>query len=203
MIEVEKKFLLSEQDEQHLLAGAELIAEKSIVDAYYDDPVHSLTLRDHWLRRRGDRFELKVPLVAGDNAPTAMANQYYELETDDEIRAAIELSTNGESLADDLARNGLASFITARTMRRSYVKDGFTIDVDRVTFDDTDFAYAISEIELLVEDKADAPAAVERIVAFAQYHGLRTDQAVIGKVGAYLEKVRPEHYQKLVEGGIL
>lgn len=202
-IEIEKKFLLSEQDEQRLLAGAELVAEKSIDDAYYDTADYSLTLRDHWLRQRGERFELKVPLIAGENAAAAVANQYYELETDNEIREAIDLPLSDASLAVDLATHGYTPFISAHTQRRSYKKDGFTIDVDRVTYDNSDFTYAISEIELLVDDEADAPGAVEKIVAYAKERGLRTDQAVIGKVGAYLELERPEHYQKFVEGGVL
>ena len=63
MIEIEKKFILTPEQEQALIKGADFIEEKEFTDIYYDDKILSLTTKDIWLRERAGKFELKVPLA--------------------------------------------------------------------------------------------------------------------------------------------
>ena len=61
MIEVEKKFILTTEQEKSLIEGADFLGEKKFTDIYYDDEDFSLTKKDLWLRNREGRFELKIP----------------------------------------------------------------------------------------------------------------------------------------------
>lgn len=199
MIEVEKKFLLTPEQESRLIEGAELIGEKTIVDVYYDTADYDVTLANMWLRRRGEEFELKVPLRVSDDRTV---DQYRELTDRTEICQALGLPADGTAVADVLKNAQHEPFMSPRTTRRTYRKDGFTIDLDTVTYEGSDFRYTIAEIEKLVEDEADVPAAVERIITFARQHDLTTDQFILGKVGAFLKSERPDHYQALVAVGM-
>lgn len=201
MIEVEKKFLLTPEQESRLIEGAELIGEKTIVDVYYDTADYDVTLANMWLRRRGEEFELKVPLRVSDDRTV---DQFRELTDRTEICQALGLPADGTAVADVLKNAHHEPFMSPRTTRRTYRKAaGFTIDLDTVTYEGSNFRYTIAEIEKLVEDEADMPAAIEQIIAFARQHDLTTDQFILGKVGAFLKNERPEHYQALVAVGIL
>lgn len=200
MIEVEKKFLLSSDDEARLIEGAELVGEKSLADTYYDTVDYDATLANMWLRRRGDSFELKVPLRVSDDRTV---DQFRELTDQMQISQALGLPTDEPNLSVILKKMGYAPFMSPQTTRRTYRKDGFTIDLDTVTYENSDFRYAIAEIEKLVDTEAAMPAAIDDIMVFARAHGLVTDQFILGKVGAYLKSERPEHYQALVAVGIL
>lgn len=200
MIEVEKKFLLTPEQESRLIEGAELIGEKTIVDIYYDTADYDVTLANMWLRQRGEEFELKVPLRVSDDRTV---DQYRELTDRTEICQALGLPADGTAIADVLKNAQHEPFMSPHTTRRTYRKNGFTIDLDTVTYEGSDFRYTIAEIEKLVEDEADVPAAVEQIIAFARQYDLTTDQFILGKVGAFLKSERPDHYQALVAVGIL
>jgi adenylate cyclase class IV len=130
-------------------------------------------------------------------------DQYRELTDRTEICQALGLPADGTAVADVLKNAHHEPFMSPRTTRRTYRKAGFTIDLDTVTYEGSDFRYTIAEIEKLVEDEADMPTAIEQIIAFARQHDLTTDQFILGKVGAYLKNERPDHYQALVAVGIL
>lgn len=200
MIEVEKKFHLSPEDEARLIDGAELMGERLIEDSYYDNEDYDITLANMWLRRRGTDFELKVPLRVSDDKTV---DQYRELTDYTEICQTLGLSADGTTMPALLESAGYTVFMHPRTTRRTYKKDGFTIDLDTVTYDGSDFRYRLAEIEKLVEDETDMPAAIESILAFARQHSLVTDQFILGKVGAYIKNERPEHYEALVAVGVL
>ncbi|MNY76042.1 hypothetical protein D3C86_2154970 [compost metagenome] len=55
----------------------------------------------------------------------------------------------------------------------------------------------------MVESEADVEAATNKIVSFAKAHDLATDILILGKVGAYMKDVLPNHYRALVRAGIL
>lgn len=200
MIEVEKKFLLSPEDEARLVDGAELVGERVIEDSYYDNADYDITLANMWLRQRGDAFELKVPMHVSDDKTV---DQYRELSDYTEICQTLGLPADGTKLSALLEKEGYAAFMSPRTTRRTYRKDGFTIDLDMVTYANSNFRYQLSEIEKMVENEADMPAAIDSILAFARQHGLVTDQFILGKVGAYIKTERPEHYEALVAVGVL
>jgi adenylate cyclase class IV len=200
MIEVEKKFLLSGDEEARLIEGAQLISEKVIDDSYYDNSDYDITLANMWLRQRDNAFELKVPLrVSNDRT----VDQFREITDQLQIAVTLGLPADEPNFAMVLQKAEYVPFMNLHTTRRTYRKDGFTIDLDTITYKNSDFRYAIAEIEKLVEDEADMPAAVNDIIAFAAEHGLTTDQFILGKVGAFLKSEKPSHYEALVAVGIL
>jgi len=196
MIEVEKKFILTGDDATRLTEGAEFQNERVFTDIYYDTADFKLTTQDKWLRARDGQFELKMPLHHG---PERMADQYDEIESEAEIRRALELPPRG-SLAADLREAGYAPFCTCTTTRRKYKLGEFIIDLDAVDF--RDFTYALGEIELMVDDKSEMQNATEKIIAFAKEKKL-TFAPVRGKVMEYLKRMNQKHYQALIAAGVV
>lgn len=196
MIEVEKKFILNEQDKGRLTKDAQFLNERVFTDIYYDTEIFSLTSKDKWLRSREGRFELKLPLHEGVER---LADQYDELEDEQKIRTALNLPSNG-NLADDLTKVRYSPFCTCKTTRRKYKKEPFIIDLDVVDFQD--FTYNIGEIELMVNDKSEIEGAIEKIMDFAKAQNLII-APVRGKVIEYLKRVKPNHYQALVKSGVV
>jgi len=196
MIEVEKKFILNEQDKERLTKNAEFLNERVFTDIYYDTEIFSLTSYDKWLRYREGRFELKLPLHEGADR---LADQYDELEDEQKIREALNLPPNG-NLSDDLAKTGYSPFCTCKTTRRKYKKEPFIIDLDTVDFQD--FTYNIGEIELMVKEKSEIESAIEKIMDFAKSQNL-TIVPVRGKVIEYLKRAKPNHYQALIDAKVV
>jgi len=192
MIEVEKKFILSEQDKKQLTNDPEFLSERVFSDIYYDTEKFLLTSQDKWLRSRDRVFELKLPL---HNGVERLADQYDELEDEQKIRRALNLLPN-KNLADDLIKAGYFPFCTCKTTRRKYKKGLFIIDLDIVDFQD--FTYNIAEIELLVSDKSEIESAIEMIMDFAKSQNLTITPAR-GKIIEYLKRAKPNHYQTLVK----
>lgn len=201
MIEVEKSFILTKQQQEALTRDADFVKTKKITDTYFDMPGNLLTLSNRWLRSRNGHFELKTPIVFGSKASGA-TTVYHELETEPEIRHELQLVKNG-TLPVDLEQAGYQGFITCHTVRDTYKKGDFTFDIDTVTYEGTDFVYAIAEIELMVEDKNDVAAATKRIVDLSQHYGIAHDDVLLGKVGIYIKRERPEHFAVLVAAGVL
>ena len=196
MIEVEKKFILNEQDKERLTKEAQFLNERVFTDIYYDTEIFSLTTNDKWLRSREGRFELKLPLHEGVDR---LADQYDELEDEQKIREALNLPPKGK-LADDLAKAGYSPFCTCKTTRRKYKKESFIIDLDVVDFQD--FTYNIGEIELMVNEKSEIGSAIEKIMDFTKSQNL-TIAPVRGKVIEYLKRTKPNHYQALVRAKVV
>lgn len=193
MIEIEKKFALKDEDAKRLLDGATFIKEIVMVDSYYDLPERTLSLKDWWLRERNGAFELKMSAYEG-NWREQEVNQYTEAETDPEIAAALGL-TIATSLRDSLQKAGYAPFATITTTRRKYTKEGFAIDMDVM-----DFGYAITEIELMIEDVSQTQVAVEKILAFARKNNLVVGP-VRGKLLELLYRTDRAFFDKLTEKG--
>jgi adenylate cyclase class IV len=193
MIEIEKKFILTEEQEKKLIAGAEFLGEKKIVDAYYDDSRYSLSTKDIWLRCRNGRFELKIPMNVA--LEKRVSDQYRELETDQEIAAYLNLDA-GKPLVDAIRENGYAPFATIVTTRKKYKKDGYGIDLDSV-----DFGYDVAEIELMIDDESKIQETTLKIICYAGTYGLEGG-VVRGKVSEYLRRKKPDHFQALVEAAV-
>ncbi|MDD2807479.1 MAG: CYTH domain-containing protein [Patescibacteria group bacterium] len=196
MIEVEKKFILDENNKNRLTNGAEFLNKKIFTDIYYDTKEFTLTSQDKWLRSREGRFELKLPLHSGVER---LVDQYNELENESEIKEALNFDTD-KSLADNLKENDYASFCICKTTRSKYKKGLFIIDLDVVDFQE--FTYAIGEIELMVNKKSEIKEAINKIVAFAKENNLKI-ATVRGKIIEYLKRVKLEHYQALIKTGVV
>lgn len=196
MIEVEKKFQFTPEQIERLIDGAEFLGEKKIVDAYYDNSVYSLSSNDMWLRCRDGRFELKIPMHQGESK---LIDQYEEIEDEELIRGIFAIP-KFKSFVEDLADLGHTPFCEFVSTRKKYRKGKFIIDLDFVEY--ADFNYSIGEIELMVNGKDEINLAVAEIEKFATEHGLMIGP-VRGKVIEYVKKKRPEHYQILLEAGVL
>lgn len=195
-IEVEKKFILTNEEIEKITQGAEFLSEKSFTDVYFDTAAFSLTTVDKWLRLRDDRFELKLPMNEGKGASQRKLDQYEELDTDMAIRNVLDLASKG-TLREDLETNGYKPFSTFTTTRRKYKKGDFIIDLDTM-----DFGYSIGEIELMVSEKSEMENALNKILSFAKELNLSV-APVRGKVIEYIKRTNPAHYQALEKAGIL
>lgn len=61
MIEVESKFRVPPDFEKVLeLKGAKLMRQTTFTDVYFDAPNHELSLNGYWLRKRNNKWELKI-----------------------------------------------------------------------------------------------------------------------------------------------
>lgn len=200
MIEVEKKFILSPENEKRLLKGAEFLNARTFTDVYYDSDDYTLTTHDIWLRARDGKWELKVSLYTD---PHRFGDQYEEIEDEARIREKLHVPA-GKNLEHDLALAGYAPFCTITTLRRKYKKGPFTIDLDEGRWEDAmeNGVHALAEIELMVNDASEADGAFQSIKTFAEQQGL-TFGHVRGKAVEYLKKVKPRHFRALVEAGVV
>ncbi len=188
MIEVEKKFIITKDQEAALIDGAEFLREKTFTDSYYDYPDWRWTTSDLWLRMRDSDWELKVPLnIPGEKR---VSDQYHELTDEKEIAGALKLDIS-RPLAEVLAENNIKPFCSITTTRRKYKKDGFGIDIDTM-----DFGYDICEIELMVSDVSEIPIAEDKILAFSKQFNLPHIR-VRGKVLEYLRLNNPAHMEAI------
>jgi adenylate cyclase class IV len=190
-IEVELKFLLSQEEEIKLLDGASWIQTREFTDIYYDTKDYSLSSNDIWLRSRNGKFILKSPLACTSQALKTQANApKREIEDESCIRQMLSLQ-KGDKLHEDLIQANILPLYTFKNHRRSYTKDGFVIDLDQAIFDD--FTYETCEIETLVRDQSGIEKALQRIIAFAESHGLSV-KPVEGRLIEYLRRHHPDHY---------
>lgn len=200
MIEIEKKFLLSDIQQQELLSGARKLGNKMVEDSYLDTDDFRLTTHDLWFRKRDGSYELKVPLKSTSDSNVA-TNRYHELTDIHEIASELGLNASQDFEAA-LLQAGIKKYMTCFTNRTSYEKRGFHLDIDTVTYLDSTFEYALAEIELLIDSESDADNAEHRIIEFAKEFNLVVDRVILGKVAAYLQAKRPEHYKALVAAAI-
>lgn len=192
MIEVEKKFLIDENNIQKLVEGAEFVNEKKFIDTYWDMADYSLTITDFWLRSRDGRFELKVPMLGGGKR---LVDQYEELDSDNQIANKLSLPTG--NLEKELRGANYSPFATITTIRNKYKKDGFIIDIDEL-----DFGYNIVEVELMVNEKGEIDNAINKILSFAKANNLEVSQ-VRSKIVEYIKRNNPQHYKALLNAGIV
>ena len=193
MIEVEKKFRLREGEEARLIEGAEFVKEKTMTDVYFDAPGWPLSTKDWWLRERNGKMELKVRVGSlGHHEHTV--EQYEEIEDEWAIAEKLGL-TNDVSLRIVMEAEGYKPFATIITHRRTYRRDGFTID-----FDETADGYAMVEIEKMAEDETGAAAAEQSIRAFAESLGFDTG-VYRGKVLEAIYRQHPDQYRAMQAAG--
>jgi adenylate cyclase class IV len=199
-IEIEKKFLPTPEQQEALLKDAKIIESKVVTDTYLDTPTYELSTHDLWLRERDGVYELKAPPKAGSGSYSG-TNRYHEITDPRLILQELGLDPN-DTIDTAFNKADIAPFMICYTNRSSYEKDGFHIDVDSATYDDSEFTYALVEIELLV-DETEAEEADSRIMEFARQYNLRADGVILGKIAALLKEERPEHYNALVAANIL
>ena len=195
MIEVEKKFILTSDQEKALTEGAEFLGEKKFTDSYYDDAEYSLTKQDIWFRNRDGKFELKLPMNV--SIEERVSDQYKEVEDEKEIKEYFKFDAS-KSIMNLLEERGYKPFCVMTTTRRKYQKEGFGIDLDII-----DFGYTVAEIEYMAKEKEDLREVTNKIIEFAKEHNIITNSVVRGKGAEYLRRYNPKHFQALIEAGVL
>jgi MFS transporter, DHA1 family, tetracycline resistance protein len=201
MFEVEKKFKLNEEEKKRLLEGARFLGEKTFRDSYFDTGEFALSKNDIWLRKRGEQFQLKLPVQSEGKE---IADQYQEIEGEEKIREIFAIPKIAD-FEKDIEKFGYGIFCDCTTTRKKYQKEGFMIDLDQAISNlpgEQDFSYQITEIELMVESQAEILSASEKIQKFAQKNELTPVQNR-GKVIEYLSQKRPKHFEALVKAGIV
>jgi len=195
MIEVEKKFILTPEQEKALIDGAEFLGEKKFTDAYYDDTDFSLTKKDIWLRSRDGKFELKIPVNL--SIEERVLDQYKELENSHEILQYFNAAT-AKSLEDFLVSKQYKPFCKIITTRRKYKKDGFGIDLDIMNF-----GYTLAEIEYMTDNESKIQEATNAIIAFAEKNNIISKNVIRGKVVEYLRTNNLKHFQALIDAKVV
>ena len=191
MIEIEKKFILTDEEEKALIKDAEFLGEVINTEKYYDDADYSLTKKDLWFRNRNGRFELKVPM--NESIENRVSDQYMELEDDKDILEYFNVDL-GQSMEDFLMQKGYKPFCEMVTTRRKYKKEGFNIDLDVA-----DFGYKLAEIEYMIEEDVDMEEATNIVLDFAKKHNIVIPDFIYGKVIEYLKINNPKHLQILID----
>jgi len=166
-IEVERKFAPSPDLADRVLAlgGSSLGAAISFRDTYYDTPDWSLTTRDIWLRRREDRWELKVP-SAGAAKSGGETSVFAEHEGEPAVLGALGVLLAGRpggAPVPPLPGGGLVPFAAFVTTRERWsLPDGTGVDSDTA-----DFGHGVVEIEAMMTGSVkDLAACQDRVVAW-------------------------------------
>lgn len=195
MIEIEKNFDLRAGEKEKIISGAKFLGKKEITDVYYDSKDFSLTTKDYWLRERNGKWELKVPVV-GIKTDDEAIDRYTELENDAEIIKELKLNKDRQ-IKNSLAASSIFPFATIITRRETYQMGEYHLD-----FDDMDFGFTTFELEIMVKDESDIPLAEKKIADFVKKHGIDSTKGR-GKVIEYLFRKNKEHYNALVEAGVI
>jgi adenylate cyclase class IV len=207
-LEVEKKFRWNATDTS-FLGTAQLLKDERFTDVYWDTPHHVLTCNDCWLRQRGNRYELKVPLVHV-NSTVVGVDVYREHHGFDAVIAALDtlkLTTRAGGFSsltemDVLHSYGLNAFLTIVTHRRSYITTfkGATLQVD---LDNADGSYCIGEVEMIVANEGDVDQCKRLLCEYVDTNNLDTTKPLFGKVLQRIKDQGGNHYRRLVESGIV
>lgn len=185
MIEVEKKFQPTGAQLDALLRGAEFLGERFYTDILYDFPDRRLFKKGFRLRNRNGGFELKI--VRSDSSDGVASSE--EVETEIEILEKLGFGKDGDlaqAVKDNM--NILASW---DTKRKKYKKGDFNIDVD-----ETSFGYNVCEIEIMVDDPAQAAEAENKILKLAREFGISTPN-LPPKLMEYFKTTQPDAYKEL------
>lgn len=193
MIEVEIKCKPTPEQMVTLLKNATFISEEHLTDIYYDSTIYELSIQDFWLRTRNDKFVLKTPASTCSFLTEQANTPKHELEDEQEIRQALNLSSHG-TLKEAVLLAGYKPLYTLSKIRKKYSKDGFIIDIDHAAFENLTFD--LCEIETLVKKPEEIKQATQNLVNFAKSCGI-TINAIPGNLIALIKIINPTHFELL------
>jgi len=196
MIEVEKKFKLNKKQLARIEKLAKFVSKKTFTDIYFDDEKFSLTSRDVWLRKRGKKFELKVPGISARAA--RRVNVYVEIYGQKKISRELKLKNSYSWFVSNLRESGYCQFCRIKTTRKKYAYGDFIIDIDEM-----DFGYSLCEIEKIAKSKKEVGRTGKEIISAGKKLGLKIDWSLRGKVLEYLWRYDKKHYNKLKESRVI
>ena len=166
-IEVERKFHVPKDCDVKLTdLGAKFISEIKFHDIYYDTHSWDLTLSDHWLRKREEKWELKCP---PGNRRQSCSTQYEEFEEENNILHKISLVLSiksNTSLSDLIDSQTIKPFASYTTKRKNYNFDGVEIVLDQ-----TDFGFNVGEVEVMAKSEAEIQEALQKVDDIVQQLG--------------------------------
>ncbi|HEY4495957.1 MAG TPA: CYTH domain-containing protein [Candidatus Paceibacterota bacterium] len=195
MIEIEKNFDLKLGDKERIIKNAKFIKRREFTDVYYDTSDYKLTTNDFWLRQRDDKWELKVP-IKNIAIQDGAIDRYHELEKEKDIAKKLK-NYFDISFDKGLREKILTPFATIVTKRETYQKNEFHLD-----FDEMDFGFLTFEAELMISDEREINDAERKIKEFAENYDIDPTKGR-GKVIEYLFRKNPNHYQSLVNAGVI
>ncbi|KAJ7365083.1 hypothetical protein OS493_007729 [Desmophyllum pertusum] len=201
--EVESKFRVP-PDFKGLLEkkGAKLLQQTQFTDVYFDAPNHELSLTGRWLRKRDEKWELKIQKLKHD----LRVESNREIENEGEIvNELVEIlkaqcgnvdrgCTSVEELVQSTCCKQIACFTTRRTVYE--MPNGVIIDLDQASF-----GYEVGELEVVVPSEKDIDLAKETIKKTARLLGIECRIAVPGKLEEYISQNCRSHYEQLVKHG--
>lgn len=193
MIEVEIKCKPTPEQMATLLKDATFIIEEHLTDIYYDSTTYELSTQDFWLRTRNDKFVLKIPASTCPISAEQANIPKYEIEDEQEIRKALNLSDKG-TFKEAIKFAGYNPLYTLSKTRKKYSKNGFIIDIDHATFET--IAFDLCEIETLVEKPEKIKQATQKLITFAQNHGIIL-KPIPGNLIALIKIINPKHFEIL------
>eukprot|EP00568_Trieres_chinensis_P005413 CAMPEP_0183309578 /NCGR_PEP_ID=MMETSP0160_2-20130417/25427_1 /TAXON_ID=2839 ORGANISM="Odontella Sinensis, Strain Grunow 1884" /NCGR_SAMPLE_ID=MMETSP0160_2 /ASSEMBLY_ACC=CAM_ASM_000250 /LENGTH=262 /DNA_ID=CAMNT_0025473631 /DNA_START=173 /DNA_END=961 /DNA_ORIENTATION=- len=181
----------------------------------------------------GDQTSGVWQLKRGKNKEKSRATVYEEIEGSNAITVAlsmlgaeenIESSTATGSAADDSNTEddtfefgeipslpsgcSLVPFARFETTRSGWTcsrGDESTFQGLSVDLDGTDFGFMVGEVEALVQHENDIPGAQKQIEDLTKIiiSPCDIDKPAIGKLETYLIQRRPDHFEALVEAGLM
>ncbi|KAM8823847.1 thiamine-triphosphatase [Spinachia spinachia] len=219
-VEVERKFLCNADILKTLEETGVCVGQRQFRDQYFDNPSFDLTLRDMWLRKRKECWELKCPITVNmteeasgvQSKAAALCSRYREITNLREIHQRVkdvlkEVCGDGETDAGPsqedeswLSEMNLVCYADFTTVRQSFTLEEKGVQID---LDQADFGYHVGELEVLVPEAGDVQCALEKIERTAEKLGLIGDQQVDGKMNVYLQRNYPEHYARLLREHVL
>ena len=165
---------------ESLIKDSEFLGEVVNHDLYFDYPDLRMFKKEVRLRKRNDKFELKI----GDDEDLGIAE---EIEDDKEIEGYLKLNKSLKEFVEE----DLIEIIDFKTKRIKYKKGEFNIDVDEL-----DFGYKCVEIETMVKDKSQIKEAQENIIELAKSYNFEI-KPIISKRKEYFRLLKPEMYKEL------
>ena len=172
--EVERKFRVPPKFRETLETnGARPLRETVFTDIYFDAPNHELTLAGYWLRKRDQKWELKIQKLK--NFQCGIESN-TEIEDEREIvdklckrltayQSNVERNCSVEVFVQTTCCQQIACFSTFRT---SYeMPNGVIIDLDQASF-----GYQVGEMEVIISSEKDVDVAKETIQKTARILGM-------------------------------
>jgi adenylate cyclase class IV len=194
MFEVEKKISLTIKQLEELKKKSLFIEKQIIEDIYYDNNDYLLTLSNKWLRKRQNKYELKIGPRFNQEI-----NHFEEIDDEEKIKNILQLNPS-LNLNTSLPKANIFPFCSYTTHREKYKLDEFTIDLDIADFGN--LTYQIAEIELLVSKKEEMLDAEKKIIRKLDELGIVSLKPIESKLSYFLMKTNPEHYQKLIQSKV-
>jgi adenylate cyclase class IV len=195
VIEVEKKFLITDKQLSLIKESTTFLKTETNNDKYYDYADFRLIKDRWWLRNRNGRFELKISRDATLRRDGAAVHD--EIIGDDAICKLLDVY-NLQTLVDSGELQVIGELTTER---ESYSLDKFRLDYDVVTNKKSGFVYKLLEIEIMVNSPNEIEEATQEITKLADRYNLKMDKPR-GKVIEFLYQLNPEAYSVLEDSGL-